>query len=405
MSIEIEGVDPKAQSQFRVGARRPVAHLHDVLEDRNRIVERFPLLSRGWVYQERILSRRFLHFGPSEIHWECHQEVACQCGGGKAALEMNPSGANTANQGLAITNSRMRVDEMVLLWVGQIQNLTSLSFTFISDQLPALSGIATLVRQSRPSGRYLAGLWEEGLIFWLCWATEGVADKPRTLHNTPSWSWASVQGRISFDYMRFYFMQGPWGERGHKYLLLANAAQVHVHQCIPSQPSLSGKLDVGVLSIAAPVARATLHCRREKYPGKEVLGLSFQDNESAQSGSIGGDGFVYPFQWDVCNDSVFASDWDGWDTLVVHFLSYERLDVAYDGPSWMRSFLIVKPLDETETKYQRVGILCTDITGGFLPSKDWRELAETQKGERIDIEDGFLQHFRRVSSTQVVYLA
>ncbi|CAG5174570.1 uncharacterized protein ALTATR162_LOCUS7815 [Alternaria atra] len=41
----------------------------------------FPLLTQGWVYQERLLSPRFLHFGKDELVWECLEESVCECGG------------------------------------------------------------------------------------------------------------------------------------------------------------------------------------------------------------------------------------------------------------------------------------------------------------------------------------
>lgn len=40
-----------------------------------------PLLGRGWVHQERLLSPRFLHFGQQELIWECAQRLDCECGG------------------------------------------------------------------------------------------------------------------------------------------------------------------------------------------------------------------------------------------------------------------------------------------------------------------------------------
>lgn len=41
----------------------------------------FPLLSRGWVLQERLLSPRILHFCSSELVWECREQSICECGG------------------------------------------------------------------------------------------------------------------------------------------------------------------------------------------------------------------------------------------------------------------------------------------------------------------------------------
>lgn len=40
-----------------------------------------PILGRAWVFQERLLSRRTLHFGSSEVLWECRSGCFCECGG------------------------------------------------------------------------------------------------------------------------------------------------------------------------------------------------------------------------------------------------------------------------------------------------------------------------------------
>ncbi|KAK5657170.1 hypothetical protein OQA88_3227 [Cercophora sp. LCS_1] len=40
----------------------------------------FPLLTRAWVYQERLLSPRVVHFTPDELSWECNRSIRCQCG-------------------------------------------------------------------------------------------------------------------------------------------------------------------------------------------------------------------------------------------------------------------------------------------------------------------------------------
>ncbi|KAK8186640.1 heterokaryon incompatibility protein-domain-containing protein [Phyllosticta citribraziliensis] len=37
--------------------------------------------ARAWVFQERMLSRRTVHFTPSEMVWECREHTRCECGG------------------------------------------------------------------------------------------------------------------------------------------------------------------------------------------------------------------------------------------------------------------------------------------------------------------------------------
>lgn len=37
-----------------------------------------PLNARAWVIQERLLSRRILHFTQERIYWECLEEKSCE---------------------------------------------------------------------------------------------------------------------------------------------------------------------------------------------------------------------------------------------------------------------------------------------------------------------------------------
>lgn len=39
----------------------------------------WPLLSRGWVLQEHLLSQRVIHFNATELAWHCHSMVTCEC--------------------------------------------------------------------------------------------------------------------------------------------------------------------------------------------------------------------------------------------------------------------------------------------------------------------------------------
>ena len=37
-----------------------------------------PLASRGWIFQEELLSPRILYFGPSQLGWECSEAIALE---------------------------------------------------------------------------------------------------------------------------------------------------------------------------------------------------------------------------------------------------------------------------------------------------------------------------------------
>jgi len=163
----------------------------------------FPLLRRAWVYQERLLSRRIVHFTPHELVWECKSDAHCECGqikgGDNANSEWLLSASGSDTQKYSVIKSNMR------WWHSKIEVYSKLDLTYASDRLPALSGISALVQQ-RVGGQYLAGLfgvdlWNELLwrISYLDSGQDGWFGKPHKTRRAaryqgPSWSWASLDG-------------------------------------------------------------------------------------------------------------------------------------------------------------------------------------------------------------------
>ncbi|OCL13697.1 HET-domain-containing protein, partial [Glonium stellatum] len=151
------------------------------------ISKTFPLLSRAWGFQERLLATRIIHFTPHELVWECGESRWCECG----ALE-DSSYPLRNNMLAAIQECRQnRVTETIRpMWREVVKSYSRRSLTFLHDRLPALSGVAQLL--SAPNDRYVAGLWRNALPYDLLWR----CDQSRLLgyekHRKPSWSWASV---------------------------------------------------------------------------------------------------------------------------------------------------------------------------------------------------------------------
>ena len=48
--------------------------------DRGRILETAPVFTRKWCFQERMLSRRTVHYSREEMVWECAGGMKCECG-------------------------------------------------------------------------------------------------------------------------------------------------------------------------------------------------------------------------------------------------------------------------------------------------------------------------------------
>lgn len=163
----------------------------------------WPLLKRAWVFQERMLSPRVLHFGKNEFIWECRQCTRCECEtGGHNQLEDQKK----AHHELL---SQPTTANLVKLWQGLVETYSSLSLTFGSDKFPALSGLAQQMAKMRPQATYLAGLWSDSLETDLLWINPSTLYdlKPKPMPaewQAPSWSWASFNARVVFPCGYYY---------------------------------------------------------------------------------------------------------------------------------------------------------------------------------------------------------
>lgn len=141
-----------------------------------------PLASRAWALQERLLSRRVLHFGKEQMYFECKQGF------------MSESGLLTTSHFSSLDLSQMPNQESVYEYWHKLlfHQYGHLLLTKSSDRLPALAGLASLFSK-RLGDDYLAGLWKTPLVKSLFWNVHGA----RTIssYRAPSWSWASLDGR------------------------------------------------------------------------------------------------------------------------------------------------------------------------------------------------------------------
>jgi hypothetical protein len=88
-NLGLEITLPEDVGACRIAVRTPLNHFDSQTADG--LVDHFPLLTRGWAFQERLLSPRVLHICESELVWECREATACECGG--LSQETSPGGA------------------------------------------------------------------------------------------------------------------------------------------------------------------------------------------------------------------------------------------------------------------------------------------------------------------------
>lgn len=167
---------------------------------------RFPLLSRGWVFQERSLSPRILHFCGQELVWECTWQTECECGGVddsfKGTLQKSTLPVGTAQVEISSATSVKQLNLIPRDWKKLVRQYSMLQLTKDSDRLPALSGLAE--RISPFLKPYLAGLWEPTLEGDLLWKVNKLEPNDRLplKYIAPSWSWASVASPV--EYVKLY---------------------------------------------------------------------------------------------------------------------------------------------------------------------------------------------------------
>lgn len=196
--------------------RKSFTHLPGYMDQR--LVKKSPLptFNRGWIFQERLLASRVLHFGPQELSWECLEESACQCTG-----TYSSAGNGVADTALTMSAQRMlqpkviynqdywkQLDEtkLIKVWHMLVEDYTRLHLTFESDIFPAMSGIAKSFQQYIKS-EYAAGIWVKSLLYDLSWHKETISSsstenaewhqRPKAWR-APTWSWASALGPVQF---------------------------------------------------------------------------------------------------------------------------------------------------------------------------------------------------------------
>jgi hypothetical protein len=156
-----------------------------------------PLMSRGWVFQERLLSRRFLCFARNEILWECQEDVACSCSTSDTGFNHRVPGAKPgflncwAAKFEFAAIFQLPKNNLWSLWRDVVTRYSRRELTYPHDKMPALAGLA-MHFEAAGAGTYLYGLWLEAFETHFLWVNRGFSEHETCPRNAPSWSWISA---------------------------------------------------------------------------------------------------------------------------------------------------------------------------------------------------------------------
>ncbi|KAL9112364.1 MAG: hypothetical protein Q9187_007780, partial [Circinaria calcarea] len=195
-----------------------------------------PLQGRAWVLQEQLLASRTLIYSKRQVHWACRTQEASELfpegmpdlrrGDDLCSHSLARRPLHVLKQWIASDNPihlshwSLGYSPMVspwekfwLSWRTIVLDYTRRDLTFEKDKLAAIAGIASVI-QRKISVPYIAGMWNFRFFieYELCWEAKTQANcrapfRPRD-YRAPTWSWASIEGSISYTYMTDYDVTG-----------------------------------------------------------------------------------------------------------------------------------------------------------------------------------------------------
>ena len=237
-----------------------------------------PLYKRSWAFQELLISRRIACFTAAELQWHCRHCSACECDNW---LGYSPSlnVSTLRRQRKAVESPMPKVKpnmsreaaalEAYHRWYEVVEGYSPLLLTLPRDRFPALSALAQHL-QVCLNDKYCAGLWlrdlHRGLQWQSSWKAPGIC-RLTPSYRAPSWSWASVDGRVWYDrtFGRGKNPTGDWRTETDDLHEVAEAVD-----CAPvSDANSFGEVREGRLRLCGYLTVAKLECPEVTEGSKE----------------------------------------------------------------------------------------------------------------------------------------
>jgi len=163
------------------------------------------LQRRGWTLQELILPSRIVHFTGHELVWECNTHNFCECG------HIHDTDLRMERMEKTAMIQQSMGSESLLYggWMALVAAYSARKLSDQSDKLVAIAGLAGMVRMTAPDttgSTYVAGMFTSSFPGHLLWSTEERDNSPMRACPlpAPTWSWAAVDGPITYNHIIYY---------------------------------------------------------------------------------------------------------------------------------------------------------------------------------------------------------
>lgn len=190
-----------------------------------------PLIKTARGFQQRLLTKRMIHFTASLIYWECYEALCSEVNPQNMVLlpkyytapekDTVPGSQHThvSNRSLAAPAWKRLImvqpppypnaddrDAILDSWFHLLQTYTSCKHEAPEERLSCVETAAmdtkALLKKNGYDEIYLAGMWKDTFPAALVWTVEAAADGRPTQYQGPSWSWSAINGAISYDYRK-----------------------------------------------------------------------------------------------------------------------------------------------------------------------------------------------------------
>ncbi|KAK0634163.1 heterokaryon incompatibility protein-domain-containing protein [Immersiella caudata] len=206
--------------------------------------------TRAWIWQERLLSPRTIFFTPSSLKFECTAHSIWE-------------GFSPSTIGISYSSQILRNDTPLTHqeWLGLVEEYTRREISRPSDRLPAIESVVRRVAKAQgweaKWGMWLGSRLAEGLGWHSNSDGRGRVCKMNPACYAPSWSWAGVDGPVSY---------GDVVSRGEADEVDPLVYGVEV-----------GELDVKmkVLNVTGLVVPGRIECRVERGVGDRDVGYEY----------------------------------------------------------------------------------------------------------------------------------
>ncbi|KAI8711169.1 Protein kinase domain-containing protein [Fusarium sp. LHS14.1] len=184
-------------------------YLCDTIDDFSEDVEQGELNKRGWVLQERALSRRTIYFTEKQTYWECGEGVRCE------TLTKTKNSKTTFLGDANFPNSFPDYvkGKKIKLYQDLYERYSKLALSYPTDRPIAIRGLERRLRNFLGT-RAGYGVFDVYLRRGLLWQREQASlqriDFSNGNESVPSWSWMTYAGSIR--YMNVPLGGVEWGQ-------------------------------------------------------------------------------------------------------------------------------------------------------------------------------------------------